>query len=635
MFDNTLQKRKQKEHAIGVEQEVAETTPLLHKHNDSSSSSSSTRSNHFNLSNPSLATFKAPSPWHILIPTFGLTFSFGALFAPMIQFYTMVFCYLYYQKQSVTVVKDGNSSDIDIPLEYCAIPEVQAIVSRAQAIIMMITYGSTLLFAGYYGSLSDRKGRKLILKISTFGNIVLVSSYILTIKFPEVFGISLLFIAPLLRGLLAGDAVMIAAAQAYISDCTTPGTRTIAFGRLMASVFIGATVGPTVASSLMKRTNSIASVFYLVLTLNIFFELYVMLILPESKSAEARRKSTELAEEKKKKASTYDSILQRINIFSALGMLTRAPSSPVASKYTHPYIMPIIAVIQFVIYMVALPPSLLYAMLQFGWTAYEGGLYISLAAFMRTLIMMLLLPFLSKLFHRNASSSIASGKLQGCAKGEGIVGGGATTTDVIPPEIPLAEEQQQSITCRMEASTSQPTYATTLNDDNDSHHKEEDKDEDDIKTDKRSEEDIKRTILFDAWMIRSGLTAETICYIVFGLVTTSAGFMATGALQSLSLLATPSIRSLTTTLVHPSEVGEMLGAMAVLEACAMMISNMLLNTIYSASVAAMPNLIFFVCAAIAGLGAVFGFFIYPTSTSPDLSNNNVSSAPATSSTTSA
>lgn len=82
-----------------------------------------------------------------------------------------------------------------------------------------------LLLAGYYGALSDRKGRRLVLKISCFGNILLILSYIITIKFPGTFGISLLFITPVVRGLMAGDNVLIATAQAYISDCTTANTR--------------------------------------------------------------------------------------------------------------------------------------------------------------------------------------------------------------------------------------------------------------------------------------------------------------------------------------------------------------------------------------------------------------------------
>lgn len=42
------------------------------------------------------------------------------------------------------------------------------------------------------------------------------------------------------------------------------------------------------------------------------------------------------------------------------------------------------------------------------------------------------------------------------------------------------------------------------------------------------------------------------------------------------------------------------------------ISQLTINTIYSASVATMPNLIFFVCAVISGLAVTFSFFVHPS-----------------------
>lgn len=82
-----------------------------------------------------------------------------------------------------------------------------------------------MIGAGYYGRLSDIKGRVLVLKISTWGTLIYVSCDLLTAKYHETIGISLLFIGPLLRGLMAGEAVLMAAVQAYIADSTDPSSR--------------------------------------------------------------------------------------------------------------------------------------------------------------------------------------------------------------------------------------------------------------------------------------------------------------------------------------------------------------------------------------------------------------------------
>lgn len=86
-----------------------------------------------------------------------------------------------------------------------------------------------LIVASYYGALSDRKGRRPIMMICTLGSLIQIAMFIITIKYIHVFGISLLFVAPIIKGLLAGDTVAIAAIQAYISDCTTRAERYIIY----------------------------------------------------------------------------------------------------------------------------------------------------------------------------------------------------------------------------------------------------------------------------------------------------------------------------------------------------------------------------------------------------------------------
>ncbi|KAL0135277.1 major facilitator superfamily domain-containing protein [Mucor lusitanicus] len=429
-----------------------------------------------------------------------------ALYAPMIQFYTVIFCYKYYQQQS-------GDSGADIPLDNCAIPEVQAIVSEAQAIII------------YYGALSDRKGRRLIMMISTLGSLIQIALFIITIKYIHIFGISLLFIAPIIKGLMAGDTVAIAAVQAYISDCTTRAERTIAFGNMMATVFLGTSIGPTVASFLLNKTKSINSIFYMVFIIHFVIGLYFWLVMPESNDISQYNSES--------KQQGKQSFLQRINIFSALQILHRRSTSEHASQYA----LPLMAGVQFLLYIVMMPPSLLYAMLQFNG---------QLTKVVFSLVCVLLL---------------ASNK--------------ATTTST-PSSSPPTSPATSAIKVEEEepASPSSSTSSAIV--------------------------DTRR------------LTIETVCFVAFGLVTTSVGFSITGATQSFALLAAPSLRSLLTSLVDPTEIGELLGAMAVLEACGMIISQLTINTIYSASVATMPNLIFFVCAIISGLALTFSFFVHPS-----------------------
>jgi MFS family permease len=82
-----------------------------------------------------------------------------------------------------------------------------------------------LLMASYYGSLSDRYGRRLVFRIFAIGGMLTMLCYIAVTKVQGVLGVILIVSAPLVRGFLAGDVIALAAVQSYITDCTTSQDR--------------------------------------------------------------------------------------------------------------------------------------------------------------------------------------------------------------------------------------------------------------------------------------------------------------------------------------------------------------------------------------------------------------------------
>ncbi|GAA5802942.1 hypothetical protein HPULCUR_008417 [Helicostylum pulchrum] len=429
---------------------MSEATPLLTRH----------------------SSYKQPSSWYAIFPMVLVAFSGGALLAPHAQFYTEVFCTRYYKSQG----------DL-IPTHDCAIPEVHKLVSRAQALIMFLTYGSTLVGAGYYGRLSDRKGRVAILRISTLGTLIYVTCDLLTAKYHETIGISLLFIGPLIRGLMAGESVLMAA-----------------------------------------HTGSLVNVFYAAWIVDFCNVIYACFFVPESnKRAVDREHET---------TQKVKGLWERLNIFSALKILFRNPPLHMTK-----YALPCIAVAEFLLTLVKRPPTLLYAMLKFKWTAYEGSIFYTYASLMRLFMMIGVLPLLSKLFIKKYPRAFTSSP-------------------------PIPEEKK-----------------------------------------------LKTTITFDIWMVRIGIGMDAICLALAGLATNVTLFTLAGMLQSFSMLAQPSIRSLLTNLVEPDKVGELLGAVAILDSVGMIIAHLGVNTIYSASVESMPSLTFYVCAVIAGFSCLSAFLV--------------------------
>ncbi|ORE10881.1 MFS general substrate transporter [Rhizopus microsporus var. microsporus] len=486
-----------------------------------------------------------PSPWYIIVPVFGFAFTLGSIAAPLVEGLTIIFCYKYYQAHSI--------SDSDIPLDQCNIPEVQAIVSRVQAFIMFLSSGSSLLLAGYYGALSDRKGRVTVLKISVIGSIISMASFILTLKYYNIFDVYLIFIGYVIRGLLAGDSVLVSTAQAYISDCTTLTNRTLVFSHMIAALYLGTTLGPSFSSYLIKQTGTIASVFWMVIVIHVTFLIYSTFVLPESK---------DISEYKEKPNQTF---LQRINIFSAISVLFHT-----SSKHANRWALPIISIIQVLVTVLLIPPTLLYGMLQFGWTAYEGGFFVSVTSFSRLFIMLAVLPLITKLFHKYKPTE--------------------KKTAIVKRDAP---KQGSSSSSSLDTLQDDKVPSTV------------------------SERDIQNTILFDAWLVRSGLSVEIVAFILFGLVNTSTAFIWTGLLQGFAVLAAPGIRSLVSNLSDESQLGKVWGAMATLESFSIIVSQVGINSIYSATVGTMPYFTFFVCAGVSALAASLAFFIYPVESQCD------------------
>jgi DHA1 family tetracycline resistance protein-like MFS transporter len=104
-----------------------------------------------------------------------------------------------------------------------------------------------LLSGPLLGALSDRYGRKPVLLVSQFGTL----AGFLLLGFANA--LPMLLLARVIDGLSGGNIV---AAQAAISDVTTPQTRTQGLGLIGAAFGLGFTLGPAIAGIALALTNN-------------------------------------------------------------------------------------------------------------------------------------------------------------------------------------------------------------------------------------------------------------------------------------------------------------------------------------------------------------------------------------------
>lgn len=100
-----------------------------------------------------------------------------------------------------------------------------------------------LVFSPFWGSLSDRVGRRPIMLVSTIGSFI---AYLM-FAFSDTF--ALLFISRLVAGMMGGN---ISTAQAYVADVTNEENRSRGMGMIGAAFGMGFVVGPALATVLIQ-----------------------------------------------------------------------------------------------------------------------------------------------------------------------------------------------------------------------------------------------------------------------------------------------------------------------------------------------------------------------------------------------
>ncbi len=136
--------------------------------------------------------------------------------------------------------------------------------------------------APLWGKLSDTYGRKPVLALTSLG---LAASYVLLATADSL---SLLILSRLFGGIMAGN---IAAAQAYITDITTPATRAKGMGVLGAAFGLGFIFGPAIGGILGGHdvaTADFTSPALAAATVTVLAAAGVLLFLKESLKPEMR-----------------------------------------------------------------------------------------------------------------------------------------------------------------------------------------------------------------------------------------------------------------------------------------------------------------------------------------------------------
>ncbi|CAI2162721.1 3579_t:CDS:2 [Funneliformis geosporum] len=507
-----------------------------------------------------------------LLPVFALySITSGLGISSRVQFYLKTVCNDYYSGLLPPNSLSLDSSEDD----PCNNAEIQAMASRFMMILNLFTASPAFFTLGPIGSLSDRKGRRISLIIGIAGSLISTLNILLVGNFLESLGLYFLVIGGFLEGLSGGFYTLAAASHAYTTDCTPPTQRSVVFGWLQGAMYIGIALGPMIGGWIVGITKNILSVFYVMFVIYFMIFLFFIFILPESLTAErSLANSTNYQEGLRSKGNGNEkrSWINRFvsfvhGIFEPLSIfLTSETNQRQANDHVDK--IPIIAskrsLLSLIIINILLSIAmngmqsifLLYTTLVFKWSLLEQGYVLFMMGATRVFVLFVLFPTLSSKFKRSFRLKNNDDHVDNIVDNERIL---------------IIE---------------------------DFHNKGE-------------EIQMRKELVFEVWIIRLALLIDAFVYIAFGLTKSSFVFYGVTATASLAAVANPILRSLQTNLVAPSKIGQLLGAIGVLDSIIRVIAPIIFNTLYSILVKTSPNHIWYVVSASFIIACLFTFGVGP------------------------
>jgi len=114
----------------------------------------------------------------------------------------------------------------------------------------------------------------------------------------------------------------------------------------------------------------------------------------------------------------------------------------------------------------------------------------------------------------------------------------------------------------------------------------------------------------DLWTMRGGFIMEVIGFTLFAIAAKPFWFYFACVINSLSTITTPAMRSLFTTYVLPTQAGQILGAISVLESIGSILSPLWMNKLYNQGIIiGMEEIVFWANAGLFVVCFVLGSLI--------------------------
>ena len=465
----------------------------------------------------------------------------------------------------------------------CNIPSVQREVATFTLVLSMLTGTLSALTAPKLGALSDRYGRKRLMVVASCGGVLNEIITILAARYPATVPYQWLVLGAFFDGVTGSFTAGSLLSHSYTSDCSPPSRRGVYIGYLHACLFTGLAFGPLLAGYFVKWTGALLSVFYVTLACHVFYIAFIYFVAPESLS----RKRQRLAREKHlaERAAAADHLraglpdsLARLAGPRVAGFLSDtlgagvwlpallganplaplrilAPRGPGNRALRRNIIL--LAAVDTIIMSTAIGAgtvTVLYSEYMFDWGTLEASQFVSITSLVRVFVLMGILPAVTYIFRIR----------------------------------PMRKRQQQQQQHQQQQGVAGPAAPA----------------------DQHVETNAGADVL-DVWLLRVALLSDLIGLTGYAVVRTGGLFILSGVVAAVGGIGSSVTQSSITKHVPAERVGSLLGALGLLHALGRVVSPILFNGLYAATVESFPQAFFVLLTAIFGLAFIASLFVRP------------------------
>nr|XP_019043904.1 hypothetical protein I302_07179 [Kwoniella bestiolae CBS 10118]OCF22834.1 hypothetical protein I302_07179 [Kwoniella bestiolae CBS 10118] len=486
--------------------------------------------------------------------------------------------------------KEGHRQYEEIDPRLCKKDaKVQAAAARL-TMLMTLTMGLlSALTTGFWGQTSDKLGRTKVIAFVEIGLLLNEICFIVVANFPYLVpgGYRALLFGPIVEGLLGGYSTISATLNAYVSDITPDGSRVTIFARISGLFMAGFALGPVLGSMLITWSGDIMTPFYVNAIIYTLYIPLIVFLLPESLSSEARAQLAKNAKLAKEEASKRDQLEREwenetpflpdgqgeetdpLKLFGFLQPLSIFIPSRKEGERHRDWNLTVVGAGLFFMSMVfgIMSIKAQFTFYAYGWTSAQLGPYMSITAFSRSFVLIILVPGKSP-SHTLQRLSFTRVVMH-YVKPRFLAAEAETVNAVSHPTI--AEEE----TIQDPSSSAITTSSTSA-----------------------STPKPQRSAHLDLLTVRIALILESIPYLLLALSPSPMGFVLLSILLTLGGPSNPAANSLALSLLSdPSQSGRLFGALSVLHALgANLISPLMFGTVYAATVGTYAPTIFAIAA---------------------------------------